>query len=95
MTPRQRILARHALGLSNTQRTSYRNRFIASENHTDYPDWIAMTHGAQAVHIKRSGTAGDLFYLTHTGAQAALDMGDRLSIEDFPGLGSFRDGIRE
>jgi hypothetical protein len=40
LTPRQIELARHALGLPNQYKKSYRNRFVAGGNHPDQNDWL-------------------------------------------------------
>ena len=48
MTPSQRELARHALGLPNKMRTSYRNRFVAGHGHDDYDDWREMCSAGYA-----------------------------------------------
>lgn len=81
MTPRQRDLARHALGLPNRNRRSYRNRFLTGGA---CPDWRAM----EAAGLARSQPTDRLgrawFHLTRAGAEAALDRGERLCREDFP-----------
>jgi hypothetical protein len=86
MTPKQRDLARHALGLPNKMRMSYRNRFVAGEGHDDYADWIQMVSEGNAE--KRDGGklpfAGDsLFWMTESGARQALNPRERLDREDF------------
>lgn len=78
MKPRQIELARHALGLKQGSRVSYRNYFAADEGHADYRDWMAMVAGDYAVHGTRA------FGLTLKGARAALLPGEQLSPEDFP-----------
>lgn len=85
MSPRQRELARHALGLPNQKRTSYRNYFTAGYEHVDYDDWREMVSAGVA--IRRSGgdlIDGDIFHLTLAGASAAIEPGERLDPEDFP-----------
>ena len=88
MTSRQRELARHALGFQGRgNTTSYRNNFCAGPGHEDHPDWLAMVDAGEA--IKRDGyclplNGDDLFHLTRTGAQLALNPGERLDAEDFP-----------
>ena len=81
MTPRQRELARHALGLPNTSRRSYRNRFLTGGA---CPDWRAL----EAAGLAEAGKTDDLgrawFWLTRAGAEAALAPGERLCSEDFP-----------
>lgn len=87
-TQAQTDLARHALGLPNRKRRSYRNRFVAGPGHSDYDDWQAMVERGDA--RRRAGSAltgGDeLFWLTRQGAQAALKRGEKLCPEDFPSL---------
>jgi hypothetical protein len=86
LTETQRGLARHALGLPNKRRTSYRNHFVTGPGSTDYDSWMAMVHAGLAT--RRAGsvlTGGDnLFRLTLRGALAAIDPGERLCPEDFP-----------
>lgn len=85
MTAEQRDLARHALGLPNRRKRSYRNHFVTGEGSTDHHHWIAMVMAGLA--RRRAGgplTGGDdLFSLTKEGATAALDKGERLDPEDF------------
>lgn len=86
MTPRQRELARHALGLPNKMRMSYRNRFVAGEGHDDYADWLQMVTDGNAT--MRDGKTlpygGDsIFWLTETGAKQALNPREKLDPEDF------------
>ena len=87
MTKRQIDLARHALGLPNRNRRSYRNSFVAGPGHTDYDDWYAMSCKGWAVRHDgaRLPFGGmDLFNLTPAGAQAALVARESLDQEDFP-----------
>lgn len=88
MTPEQIELARHALGLPNDKRRSYRNRFIAGPGHRDYPAWVQMITDGNALRYTRAGFAAgaDLFVLTAVGAVAALQPNERLDQEDFPGV---------
>lgn len=79
MNKRQRRLARHALGLPNRHRLSYRNRFIAGSGHYDYLDWMAMVRGGYALFC-----ADDLFWLTEKGAVESLNANECASAEDFP-----------
>lgn len=78
MTPRQRELARRALGLGGGRTMSYRNRFIAGPGHNDFGVWVEMVREGLA--IRRD----DLFLLTADGAHGALMPGDTLDPEDFP-----------
>lgn len=88
MTPRQEELARHALGLPNKRRQSYRNHFVAGPGHTDYTDWMVLV--AQDLAKRRGGSplsgGDDVFWLTSAGAGAVLKKGERLDQEDFPAL---------
>ena len=86
MTPRQIELARHALGLPNKMRMSYRNRFVAGVDHDDYAEWTQMVADGNAE--MRDGKslpyAGDsLFWLTESGARQALNLRENLDREDF------------
>lgn len=89
MTPTQRRLARHALGLPNTRNRSYRNSFLATYCSGHYDQWIAMTEAGLAYHGVLHTPAGckhqmRRFWLTCGGAEAALDPGESLCPEDFP-----------
>lgn len=86
MTPVQIDLARHALGLPNRSRKSYRNHFVAGPGHTDFNDWEAMVIAGHAVKRKGSALSGgdSIFLLTRAGAELALKRGERLDLEDFP-----------
>ena len=86
LTARQRALARHALGLPNRTKKSYRNRFVAGVDHVDFGEWMQMVTDANAG--RRAGTSlhyggDDLFWLTEQGARQALNKGERLDPEDF------------
>lgn len=87
MTPEQIELARHALGLPNRQRKSYRNRFVAGPGHGDYMQWVQMVVSGIAEQHTVLGLAGgaDLFVLTTVGASMALRPREKLDREDFPG----------
>jgi hypothetical protein len=89
LTKRQVDLARHALGLPNDNRRSYRNSFIAGLGHADYDDWYAMTKNGYATRrdgVKEPFGGNDVFRLTRTGAEAALVAMETLDSEDFPSL---------
>jgi hypothetical protein len=85
MTPEQIELARHALGLPNKRRQSYRNHFVAGEGHADYIAWCDMVEHGFARGKKGSPlTGGDpVFWLTPAGASLALRQRERLDPEDF------------
>jgi hypothetical protein len=85
LTPRERELARHALGLD--RRTfSYRNYYVVGSG-DDHTAWLGLVERGLAK--RRPGdelTGGsDIFYLTRAGALAALETGETLDREDFPG----------
>lgn len=87
MTTKQIELARHALGLPNKRKRTYRNRFVAGDGHDDFPEWELMVAEGNAE--KRDGSTvpfgGDhIYYLTEQGARLALKRGEKLSPEDFP-----------
>jgi hypothetical protein len=87
MTPAQRDLARHALGLTGRQQTSYRNSFVAGPNHDDFAIWQQMvTQGLATRRDAKSLPFGGnhLYRLTPAGARAALLPGEALDPEDFP-----------
>lgn len=86
MTPAQIDLARHALGLPNKRKTSYRNHFVTGEGSGNYADWNAMVE-ARMARVRRNVEmygGDDYFRLTVEGAKAALAKGEKLSAEDFP-----------
>ncbi len=83
MSPRQTRLARHALGLPNESRKSYRNRFVAGPGHDAYQDWMGMVSAGAATQILGE-TGNSLFRLTQAGAELALIPPERLCPEDFP-----------
>jgi hypothetical protein len=86
MSPKQRDLARHALGLPNVLRRSHRNHFVAGPDHDDYQDWMVLVvRGDAKRRLGNPLTGGDdLFTLTRAGAERALDPGESLDPEDFP-----------
>lgn len=85
LTPEQRGLARHALGLTRGCGQSYRNNFVTGAGSTDYPKWLDMVAVGAATRTPSKMFGGDdLFRLTRAGAEAALDPGERLCPEDFP-----------
>jgi hypothetical protein len=87
MTEQQKELARHALGLPNKRRQSYRNRFVAGVGHEDHTTWLEMENAGCADH--RDGRTlpfggDDMFWLTLDGARLALGKRETLCPEDFP-----------
>ncbi len=85
LTIEQRQLARHALGLPNERRRSYRNHYVVDAG-ADHAEWIAMVEAGAARRWKGNALTGDmdLFRLTRAGAAAALELGETLHPEDFP-----------
>lgn len=86
MTPAQRELARHALGLTNGRRKSYRNHFVADPGSDDHEHWNALEKAGLARVQRRVDWIGgcDCFWLTREGAVLALNDGESLDDEDFP-----------
>lgn len=86
MTPEQRKLARHALGLPNDLRRSYRNRYFTSEATTPWHGWMALVKDGLAEFEKTPPGMKrmDFFWLTEAGAREALEPGETLDPEDFP-----------
>ena len=83
MTYTQRQLARHALGLPNKKKMSFRNRFCTGPGSSDWPEWIDMVANGEAV--KRDGPCWggySMFHLTLNGALPAKDPKENLSPED-------------
>jgi hypothetical protein len=88
MTPQQITLARHALGLPNRQNTSYRNKYSAGKGHSSHAAWEQMVKSGAATVTRHAGGLGgqDTFSMTQDGAKAALQPGESLCAEDFPGV---------
>lgn len=84
-------LARHALGLPNDRRQSYRNRFLAGGEHAE---WRAMEAAGLAEADTTGGKGMTWFWLTREGAEAALEPGESLCPEDFPTPGGLAEGGR-
>lgn len=87
MTPSQRRLARHALGLPNKHLVSYRNRFQAPPRNSAHDEWMDMVERGEARALPETrghGSAMDCFELTTHGAKLALNDGETLDAEDFP-----------
>jgi hypothetical protein len=85
MSPDQRALARHALGLPNARRCSYRNHYVI-DGGPDHERWTALVDAGDARRRPGSQMSGgmDCFWLTRQGAVKALNKGERLDLEDFP-----------
>jgi hypothetical protein len=88
MTPQQKELARHALGLTGQRTLSYRNHFVTGKGSPDHRPWLDLVASGHAKRRAGSQLTGgdDLFWLTLAGAKAALNPGDRLDPEDFKGV---------
>lgn len=83
MSPEQRKLARHALGLEGGRARSYRNRYAAATCTPVWNAWVDMqTSGWAKIYYRASSL--DHFQLTRAGAALALDSGETLDPEDFP-----------
>lgn len=85
MTQQQIELGRHALGLPNKQKETYRNHFVAGPSHDNYADWMAMVAEGDAIRHEPSELYGGdyCFQLTRTGAVKCLKIKERLDPEDF------------
>lgn len=97
MTPEQIELARHALGLPNKRRQSYRNHFVCGQGHPDWENWQDMVAAGLAKTRKGNALTGgyNWFWLTLDGAHNALRKGERLDLEDFPSAASLTPQDRE
>ncbi|PZU83962.1 MAG: hypothetical protein DI527_23435 [Chelatococcus sp.] len=85
MTPAQRELARHALGLPNGARRSYRNRYFAVAGGEAARQWEAMVEAGEAEGGEPCHKPSSRFFcLTRKGADLALDPRETLCPEDFP-----------
>lgn len=82
LTPREREMARHALGLPNSRRRSYRNRYFAPPGGDSHVIWSALVARGLAEMSRKP--RNDFFCLTRAGAEAALNPGEDLDEEDFP-----------
>jgi hypothetical protein len=89
MTPNQIELGRHALGLPNRGRRSYRNHFVAGPKHDDYAEWMKMVEQGDAMRGAGSELSGGdfVFRMTNVGALACLNVGEKLDREDFEATG--------
>lgn len=90
MTPAQKKMARHALGLPNNNKRSYRNRFIIRTGGTNWWTWSTMVKNGDAMRHRfearaRKGPHQWCFSLTLKGAWAAIEDNEALDREDFPG----------
>ena len=85
MSPEQRKIARHALGLDNpdAKGRSYRNRYCAGRGHAAWGDLHAMVAAGWVKFEGLPNSRLTLFSLTREGAELALDPGETLDPEDF------------
>ena len=83
LTPLQKQLARHALGLPNSANRSYRNRYASPVSGPTFEAWATMVIDGFARSYDRR-IAMIHFELTPTGAEAALEGRETLDPEDFP-----------
>jgi len=84
VTEIQRELARHALGLPNKKKESYRNHFCTGPGSTDFDDWEDLVAKGLATKRTNGPWGGDhMFYLNLKGALMACGPKERLSREDF------------
>jgi hypothetical protein len=84
MRPDEWLLARHALGLPNRYRKSYRNRYLAG-GPLDIESWEGMVSAGFAETTGARTVEGmQWFWLTEAGAKAALRRSEKLCPEDFP-----------
>lgn len=83
MNAEQLNMARHALGLPNDRRRSYRNRYVAGLGTTQEKAWDELVRQGLAAR-GANGIAVVGFCLTEAGAKAALDHTETLDPEDFP-----------
>lgn len=84
MTPEQKQKARHALGLPNDRRRSYRNRFFVSVGSPDDALWKALSDADDADYVTVNRGKDRQYWLTRQGALKALEPGETLDAEDFP-----------
>lgn len=84
MSPAQRALCRHALGLPNDGKRSYRNRYYARAGTMQYRSWMAMCRNGLAERNRFVPGELRLFWCTRTGAALALMNNETLDKEDFP-----------
>lgn len=81
MSEDEKRLARHALGLPNEKRVSFRNRYIAPVGGPAEETWRAMVERRFA---EPSSLGTGSFVLTIKGAMEAIEEGEALDREDFP-----------
>ncbi len=77
LTPEQRRLARHALGLDNS-RTVYRNRYVVAWQSAADDEWTGLCEAGLAVRTYRGGKGERTYALTLRGATLAMEQGETL-----------------
>lgn len=82
VTPAQIKLARHALGLPNDRKRSYRNRYFTPIGSAAYVEWCDMVADGKA-RGKEDGSPQAFFWLRVEGATEACEPGETLDMEDF------------
>jgi hypothetical protein len=92
LTAEETRVARHALGLPNELRRSYRNRYFVGRETPAGRTWAGMVErGLAAADV--GAAPRTMFYLTRAGAVAALEAGESLCRECFPlGRAALRTG---
>lgn len=67
-------LMQHALGISERNRTPYRNYFLAGEGHTDNVKWEELVSDGFATSRPAPGFVGGgtLYHVTEKGEEAAI-----------------------
>lgn len=78
-------MARHALGLPNKQRTTYRNHFCIGPAGDGYAEWEQLV--SQKLAVKQTSKSklwgeNDMFHLTLAGAKEVLESNEHISKED-------------
>lgn len=88
MNAEQKRMARHALGLPNNTRRSYRNHYVIGPGAPDHAEWSGLVSKGMAEMSegkpRETGHRMDCFFLTRAGAEAALEGKEKLCPEDFP-----------
>lgn len=83
VTPEQKRLARHALGLPNDKMVSYANGLQIERNTAAHRNLVSLIDQSLAL-VDTIGRRYISFHLTRAGAELALKPGERLCEEDFP-----------
>lgn len=80
----QRELVRHAIGLNERSKKTYRNHFVTGAGSKDYDAWMDMVTKGYAHHRPGSEMSGgdDVFWVTRETALSVCNKNEHLS-EDF------------